>query len=263
MPTTSSWPFPPSTTKVQLDEKWSFVYKKEKNCDWEADPDDLFCGDQYDHVALDPDSRLVLSAFVGKREAETAEILVGDVKRRLGGRVPELITSDEYAPYRGAIEAVFGAEVTPPRTGKPGRPAGPRLELPAGLNYASVNKARQQGGVKEVTTRVVFGAVAAVAALLGCGRINTSYLERQHGTDRHRNARKVRRTYRLSKDWEMHALLSYFSLFSYNFCWPVRTLRLRDQQGRWQQRTPAMVAGLTDHVWSLREWLTFPACQPK
>src|SRR5688572_15919591 len=111
-PTTSSWPFPPRTAKVQLDEKWSFVYKKERNCDWEADPDDLFKGDQYDHVALDPDSRLVLSAFVGKRTAETAEVLVGDVKQRLGGRAPALITSDEYAPYQSAIEKVFGAEGT-------------------------------------------------------------------------------------------------------------------------------------------------------
>src|SRR5262245_25993921 len=263
MPTTSSSPFPPNTVKVQLDEKWSFVYKKEKNCDLEANPDDLSKGDQYDHVALDPDSRLVLSAFVGKREAETAQILLRDVKQRLGGRVPELITSDEYAPYQGAIESVFGGVVTPPRTGKPGRPAGPRLELPGGLNYATVNKRRQQGRVSEVTTRVVLGPVVAVRALLGCGRINTSYVERQHGTDRHRNARKARKTYRFSKDWETHALLSYFSLFSYNFCWPVRTLRVRDAQGRWRQRTPAMAAGLTDHPWSLREWLSFPACQRK
>ena len=61
----------------------------------------------------------------------------------------------------------------------------------------------------------------------------------------------------------MHVSLSYFSLFSYNFCWPVRTLRQRGEDGRGQPRTPAMAAGLADHVWSLVEWITFPACQRK
>ena len=56
----------------------------------------------------------------------------------------------------------------------------------------------------------------------------------------------------------MHEAVSYFSLYSYNFCWPVRTLRVRGTDGAWQPRTPAMSAGLTDHVWSLREWLTLP-----
>ena len=246
---------------MQLDEKWSFVCKKEKNCDVDADEDDLFRGDQYDHVALDPDSRLVLSVLVGKRLVENAEYLVEDVKRRLDGRVPELITSDEYAPYREAILKVFGHEETPPRTGKPGRPAGPRMVLAEELNYATVNKTRQKGRVSEVTTRVVFGAVAAVVAVLAGAAISTAYLERQHLTDRHRNARKVRKSYRFSKEWQAHVSATYFSMYSYNFCWPVRTLRVRDELGHWQQRTPAMVAGLTDHIWSLKEWLTFPVFQ--
>ena len=49
-----------------------------------------------------------------------------------------------------------------------------------------------------------------------------------------------------------------FSYFSYNFCWPVRTLRIQDKEKRWQKRTPAMAAGLTNHVWSLSEWLAYP-----
>ena len=91
--------------------------------------------------------------------------------------------------------------------------------------------------------------------------MSTSYLEQHNATDRHRNARKGRKTYRFSKDWEVHEAMTYFTMFSYNFCWPVRTLRIRGERGRWQQRTPAMVAGLTDHVWSLTEWLTFPGVQ--
>jgi hypothetical protein len=92
-------------------------------------------------------------------------------------------------------------------------------------------------------------------------RINTSFLERENATDRHHNARKVRKTYTFSKDWRVHEAMTYFTLYSYNFCWPVRTLRERDDEGRWQQRTPAMAAGLSDHVWTMREWITTPAVQ--
>jgi uncharacterized protein YbjQ (UPF0145 family) len=55
--------------------------------------------------------------------------------------------------------------------------------------------------------------------------------------------------------------MSYFARYRYNFCWPVRTLRVGDAEGRWQERTPAMSAGLADHIWSLEEWLSFPAVQ--
>jgi len=235
------------------------VLKKEKNCD-PADEDDLLAGDQWDFVALDPDSRLVLSIFVGKRLQDNAETLLADVKSRLAG-TPELISSDEWPGYPEAIKEVFGVEVTPPRTGKPGRPAGPRKEIPEGLNYATVHKRREKGRVVEVLTNVVIGALAVVLALLGGKKISTSYIERQNGTDRHRNARKARKTYRFSKEFEMHRALTYFTTYSYNFCWPVRTLRKKIGQRRYQPRTPAMIAGLTDRVWSLSEWLAFPACQ--
>ena len=91
--------------------------------------------------------------------------------------------------------------------------------------------------------------------------INTSSVERQHATDRGRNARKARKTYKFSGDWRVHEAMTYFSLYSYNFCWAVRTLRERREDDRWQPRTPAMAAGLADHVWSLTEWLTFPVVQ--
>jgi hypothetical protein len=235
------------------------VTKKEKNCD-PLDENDVLAGDQWDFVALDPDSRLVLSVFVGKRLRDNAEMLLLDVKKRLAG-VPELISSDEWPGYPEVIQEVFGVEVTPPRTGKPGRPAGARKEIPEGLNYATVHKRREKGRVVEVLTNVVMGALAVVLALLGGEKISTSYLERQNGTDRHRNARKARKTYRFSKEFEMHRALTYFTTYSYNFCWPVRTLRKKIGQRRYQPRTPAMVAGLADHVWKLQEWLAFPVCQ--
>ena len=213
-------------------------------------------------MALDPDSRLVLGVVVGKRVGETAVALLEEVKPRLGGRPPELVTSDEWSAYPEAIREVFGREVTPRQTGKPGRPAGPRVEVPAGLNYATVHKTRVKGRVVAVATRLVMGLWAALAALLGGSKVNTAYIERQNATDRHRNARKGRKTYRFSKAFEAHEAMTHFTMYNYNYCWPVRTLRQEVGPGRYRCRTPAMAAGLTDHVWSLREWLAFPACQP-
>jgi hypothetical protein len=236
------------------------VGAKPKHCD-PADEADWFRGDPWDFLAFDPDHRLVLHVVVGKRLAENAELLLERVRGQLGGRVPELITSDEFAAYEAAILAVFGAWSVPPRTGRPGRPAGPRVGPPAGMRYATVHKTRQRGRVVRVESREVFGAGAGADA--GPPPASTSYLERQHATDRHRNARKARKTYRFSKDWEVHTALTAFTLYSDNFCWPVRTLRRRSAAGRWQPRTPAMAAGLTDHVWSWQEWLTLPAVQRK
>jgi IS1 family transposase len=252
----NSWLFPPNTRKVQFDELWSFVGKKQKNCDPNKE-EDLFCGDQWDHVAFDPDSRLVLEVVVGKRIDTNVEMVVESVKERLGGEAPELVTTDGYQVYEEALLGSFGEEVLPPRTGKPGRPAGPRTEPPAGMCYGRVQKQKEKGRVVGVRTEVVFGELPA-----GEG-VSTSYVERHNATNRHRNARKGRKTYRFSKDWEVHEAMTTFTLYSYNFCWTVRTLRQKDEQGNWQQRTPAMVAGLTDHVWSLEEWLTFPGVQRK
>ena len=114
-------------------------------------------------------------------------------------------------------------------------------------------------------TALRFGAVAAVLLALGPSEvsraINTAFVERGNGTDRHRNARKARKTYRFSKDWRYHEAVTYLSLYSYHFCWPVRTLALKGEEGRRVERSPAMAAGLTDHVWSMSEWLSRPAVQ--
>jgi hypothetical protein len=134
---------------------------------------------------------------------------------------------------------------------------------PAGLTYATVEKVRQRGRVVEILTRVVFGTMAAVAAALEGSlvsrSINTSLIERHHLTDRHHSARKSRRTYRFSKDWHYHEAATFFTLYSYNFCRPVRTSREPTDDGRWRRRTPAMAAGLTDHVRSISEWMSRPA----
>lgn len=97
----------------------------------------------------------------------------------------------------------------------------------------------------------------------GCGvvarAINTSFVESQNGTDRHRNARKALETYRISKDWRHHEAVTYLTIYVYHFCWPVRTSRIKDEKGRWRKRSPAMAAGLAEHVWSTHEWLASPS----
>jgi len=206
---------------------------------------------------------LILSVVPGERTAENVMAVVEDFKRRTGGRLMNLITTDGDPAYEEAILNAYGETITPPRTGKRGRPRAPYKVAPNGLTYAIVEKTREKGRVVAIATRVVFGTMAEVTAALATSTasraINTSLVERQNGTDRHRNARKARRTYRFSKDWRYHESVTHLTMYVYNFCWPVRTLRIKDDGGCWQKRSPAMAAGLADHVWSISEWLTFPA----
>jgi hypothetical protein len=81
-----------------------------------------------------------------------------------------------------------------------------------------------------------------------------------HGGLKNRS-RNARNAYSFSKDWQVHEVVTYFTLYSHNFCWPVRTRRQGNQEEGYRQRTLAMAAGLTDHVWALAEWLSRPAVQ--
>ena len=150
-------------------------------------------------------------------------------------------------------------------TGSGGQRTLTRKRPPAELNYARICRRRENGRVVEVNVEIVFGSEESIATALRQSAVsravNTSFLERYHGTDRHRNARKIRLTYRFSKDWRMHEAMTYFTTYSYNFCWPVRTLAWEDRQGVRHQRTAAMSAGLADHVWTLAEWVTTPVTQ--
>ena len=238
--------------------------KKRKHCDNDVS-DDSRQGDNWDHVAYDPEHRLVVSVVPGKRTAKNIEKLVSDFKKRTDGRVMNLITSDEYKPYKKAILKAYGENAAVAHTGKRGRPKGSRRVPVKGLTYAAVHKTRRKGRVVKIDLRAVFGSEAQVQVAIEnsavSNTINTSFVERHNGTDRNRNARKVRKTYCFSKDWDVHNAMTYFTMYSYNFCWPVRTLCLQGQDGRWFSRTPAIAAGLSDHIWSLREWLTYPAVQ--
>src|SRR3954454_19415460 len=258
----TSWSgFTPRTREVQVDEKWAFVAKKEAACD-PTDPLDRLRGDDWDHTAVDPESRLLLALVPGKRDGATCQRLIRQVHDRTGGRVDVLLTSDEHASYETAIREVYGVATPRPRRPGPGGPPRPVKVVPPELCYATVRKRRAKGRVVEVVRTPVFGTLYLLGGLLkrstASTTINTSFVERNNGTDRHQNARKRRKTYAFSKDLGMHRAASYFIGYSYNFCWSVRTLRIRTPEGPWQARTPAMTAGLSDHVWSIKEWATYP-----
>ena len=260
--TTNSWRFPPRTREVQVDEKWGFVYQKEKSCD-PLDPLDRLRGDDWDHTAVDPESRLLLCLVPGQREGTACQQVLQAVHDRTAGRTDLLLTSDEHAPYETAIKEVYGIERPRPKRAGPGRPPNPVKVLPEDLCYATVRKRRGKGRVVEVVRTLVFGTLALLQRFLGRSTvsttINTSFVERHNGTDRRQDARKHRKTYGFSKEMEMHHAVSYFLGYSYNFCWCVRTVRIQGGDGCWVARTPAMAAGLSDHVWSLWEWVTYPA----
>jgi hypothetical protein len=120
-----SWLFPPRTREVPFDEKGAFVAEKGKNREPD-DPDEDRGGDHGDHVAFDPEHRLVVSVVAGKRTFPNAQKLVDDFKARTRGRFMNRMTSDEYPAYQTATLNAYGTTVNPPRTGEPGRPTLPR-----------------------------------------------------------------------------------------------------------------------------------------
>ena len=94
---------------------WSFVAKKQKHCD-PLNPADDHKGDYWDHVAYDPEHKLVLAVVPGARTQENADEVVAEVKERTGAPAPRLLTSDEHPAYATAIATVFGTPVAPEPT---------------------------------------------------------------------------------------------------------------------------------------------------
>src|SRR5262249_38735100 len=128
-------------------------------------------------------------------------------------------------------------------------------------------KRGEKGRVVVVLTSVVFGVWGLLEVWLRrsgvSNTINTSFVERNNATDRRQNGRKQRKTYGFSRSKRMHDCATYFVSYSYNFCWAVRTLRVKEG-GAWRPRTPAMAAGVNHGGWWLREWPPHPAkpCSP-
>ena len=157
----------------------------------------------------------MLAVVPGARSIENAEAIVEKVKQRVNPDVPLLLTSDEYPAYETAIVDTFGEPV--PAKGGPGRPRIiPERTVPEKVVDAAVHKQRQGQRIISVAQRLILGTIIVLQAALSRSKVssavNTSFVERQNGADRGRNARKVRKTSRFSKDWEVHEAMTYLTL---------------------------------------------------
>lgn len=215
-------------------------------------------GDDWDHVAFAPQTDFVVSVVCGKRTLTQTRTLLEDFKARTDGVLPKLITSDELSNYETVILETYGHKTPRVRNGDRGRFPNPILTPPADLLYALLHKHRKKGRVVKIDTRIVFGTQQALDQALADSpvstHVNTSFIERYNGTDRHRNSRKVRKTYAFSKDWDCHEQATWLSVVGYNYCWTPRTRGQRGPDG-WQPATPAMLQGATDRKWSAKQIL--------
>ena len=141
------------------------MYKKQGHCD-PGDPADAHRGDWWDHVAIDAESRLVLAVVPGRATPRRSRRWSARSSERTGGRVLDLVTSDDYPAYETALLHAYGEEVATTATGRPARKMVPDKIPPSGMNYATVEKRREKGRVVEILTHVVFGTMAAVQAAL-------------------------------------------------------------------------------------------------
>lgn len=208
--------------RVQCDEIWAFCYSKERNVA-PADKGVLGHGDAYTWTAIDADSKLAISWLVGRREQEYAEAFMADLAGRLSGRIQ--LTTDGHGPYIPAVDKVFGGAI----------------------DYAMLVKIYDTPGKQDERryspAKFVKTAKRRVSGDPEVSDVSTSYVERHNLTMRMGMRRFTRLTNGFSKKIEnlAHAVALHFMY--YNFGRIHKTLRV----------TPAMEAGISDHVWSLEE----------
>jgi len=245
-----------NVSECQLDEMWSFIAKKEKNL---TDVERMvgILGDAWIWIAFDAVTKIFVATVIGKRTTAFAVKLLEEVER-VTCHIPDLFSSDQLDQYPEALLQVYGLRYCPPRKPGPGRPPQPRLVPPHALNYVQVVKRYKQNRVIKVDRKVVFGDPVVIEQILQespvSQRINTSYVERANGTVRHVDARCNRKTYRFSKLRENHQRQFDLSMGYYHLCKPHKSLSNREGKST----TPFMAAGITDHVWTMTEILTYP-----
>jgi hypothetical protein len=208
------------------------------------------------HTALAMGTWFVLWVDCGPRTQEQAATLIAQVIARVRG-VPVFLT-DGWKPYTAALLQVLGGVYRPRRRGKVGRKPTPRLVAPKDLVYAQVVKVRNQAGhVVQGSRRVVFGGPRRFVKQLSLRQlgttIQTAFMERWYGTLRGLVAPLRRRTRCLSWSRPRHRGRIWLMVSLYHFVMPPKSLR----QGR-TPRPPAMAIGLTDHVWSYRDYIWLP-----
>lgn len=211
--------------RVQCDEIWSFCYAKAKNVEKaKAAPD--HAGDVWTWTAIDADSKLMISYFVGDRSAESARVLLYDLAGRVTDRIQ--LTTDGFHSYLPAVEGAFGADVDYAM-----------LEKVYGLDKGAMKTPERKYSPAEC----VGARKRTIQGNPDKAHVSTSYVERANLSIRMQNRRFTRLTNAFSKKFQshVHALGLYFAF--YNFIRIHKTLRV----------TPAMQAGIADRVWSLED----------
>jgi IS1 family transposase len=257
-------------TECQLDELWSFVRKKEGHLS-ALEKILMLYGDAWVWMAFAPEWRLVPAFVIGKRVQENADLLIDRLKAVSCSFIP-FFTSDQLPHYPKALLHGYGLpEVIVQIPGKRGRKPKPKLLPPSDLLYAQVVKQRQGGRVVAVTKKVIFGCPAAVQARLAASTvsktINTSFVERNNLTCRQCNGRLSRKVLSFSKDLTWMEKHLWLSLTYYHFVLPHSSLaqplpkpqptRGSGSLKKSQPVTPAMMAGITDHVWTMEELFNY------
>jgi IS1 family transposase len=208
--------------RIQCDEIWSFCYAKQKNVP--ADKQGQFgYGDVWTWTAMCADTKLVPSWRIGTRGAVTAYEFMHDLAERLAHRVQ--LTTDGHRVYVDAVESAFGSEI----------------------DYAMLVKLygsdREESEARYSPAECIGCRAIPISGNPKIKHISTSFVERQNLTMRMNMRRFTRLTNAFSKKVENHAAAVALHYMYYNFCRVHQTLRV----------TPAMEAGITDHVWSLEE----------
>jgi IS1 family transposase len=207
--------------RIQCDEIWAFVGAKDKNVP-AAKQGQFGIGSVWTWTAIDADSKLIVSWLVGTRDAGSAYTFMMDVASRLRNRVQ--LTTDGHRPYLAAVEDAFGADI----------------------DYAVLQKiyGSDPEGEKRYSPAKCLGCqVQTIQGDPDPKHISTSYVERQNLTMRMSMRRFTRLTNGFSKKIENHVAAVALHYMHYNFARVHQTLRV----------TPAMEAGLTDHVWTIGE----------
>jgi IS1 family transposase/transposase-like protein len=224
---------------------------------------------QWVWTAMDPETKLLLVIEVGTRTLAMAQRVVPQVARVLAPGCMPLFLTDGFKEYTTALLTHYGHWLQPSRRQATGPAPKPRwMPLPQ-LLYAQGIKTVRRRRLGRVSHRVVFGTLAAIAQVLAVhgGHINTAFIERVNLSIRQHGAAVGRRVSTLCKGEDgMRQQLALYHVY-YNFCLPHASLRQPVPQPvpthgtgsaqLWQPRTPAMAAGLTEHVWTLREVLLF------
>jgi IS1 family transposase len=260
--------------ECQVDELWSVVHTKDEPLSWANTSRDTD-GDAWVWGALAPEWRRVVAFVVGQRTQAAANVL----RERVAPVTTDLIpccTSDPRPAYRTALLPVYGEWSQPPRRGTRGPHPHPRRVPHHERRDAQVVKTRERGRVVAVDHHVVCGDARRIAARLAAlptsATIKTSVVEREHLALRQPKRRLTRTTKAFSKELPWLAKQRWLSLAYTHVVLPhhsvgqalpmVKPTRGTGSPRRWQPRTPAMAAGLTEQVWTTDEVLSYRVPAP-